>query len=160
MSLGNYDKKINWIVCLITAMAIITLLPSRNVTYSVSQNPSYNPLYDEITNYKLFLLNELVKNNLTGRDFLIMREIAFCESSWRQFDENGEVVESNGNYGLFQINDFAHADTLKKLGMDCNDPYDNMRYAVRLYKANGVRDWKPWSGKCFIKRLSNIGIII
>jgi len=141
-------------------MAIITLLPSRNVTYSVSQNPSYNPLYDEITNYKLFLFNEVIENKLTGRDYIILREIAFCESSWVQFEEDRSIRKSNGNYGLFQINKLAHEKTMKELGLDYNNPYDNMEYAVKLYKENGVRDWKPWSGKCFIKRLSNIGIII
>jgi hypothetical protein len=101
---------------------------------------------------KLFLYEEVLRNGLSPRDFFILREIATCESSWKQSD-NGKVIVSKGNIGLFQINFLAHHKTYEKMGLDVFNAYDNIRYAVFLYKRNGISDWQAWSGHCFLPKI-------
>jgi hypothetical protein len=103
------------------------------------------------------LIKEIYDAGLTERDYVILKDIVFCESSWGQYYENGEVKISNGNIGLAQINRLAHEAEYTKLGLD---PFQNLTYAVLLYKRNGVRDWKLWSGPCWIPLLKAKNIII
>lgn len=105
-----------------------------------------------------FLKLEMKESGLTDRDFLILKEVIFCESSWSQFYKDGSVKVSNGNVGLTQINIGAHKKTTEKLGLDIYDEFDNLRYGVKLYKEQGLGPWRQWSGHCFIPRLAKLGI--
>lgn len=107
-----------------------------------------------------FLKTEVANAGLTDRDFSILSAIAFCESTWEQRYSTGEVKVSNGNIGLFQINRTAHEEEYTLLGLDPFDEYKNIKYAIILYKRNGIRDWEQWSGHCFIPRLAGQGIIL
>ena len=109
---------------------------------------------------KEFLKQELFRNGFTNRDFSILEAVFFCESSWEQRYEDGTVKVSNGNIGLAQINRFAHEIEYTKLGLDPYDDFQNLKYAIILYKRNGVRDWLQWSGHCFVPLLAQQGIII
>lgn len=107
-----------------------------------------------------FLEKEAADSGLSDRDFIILREIIFCESSWQHYYKDGSVKISNGNVGLAQINIGAHKKEYEALGLDIYNPYDNLRYAIILYKRNGIKDWDKWSGHCFRPRLEKEGIFL
>jgi len=118
---------------------------------------------------KEFLKQEVERQGLVDRDYIILTEIIRCESSWSQFWEQdnvklkrvkGEVKVSNGNIGLMQINRGAHKDEYVKLGLDPFVEFDNIKYGIILYKRNGVRDWSQWSGHCWKPALLKKGITI
>jgi hypothetical protein len=116
---------------------------------------------------KEFLKNEVLRQGLTERDYVILETIIQCESSWSQFWERdynghvkGTVKVSNGNIGLAQINKGAHETEYTALGLDPFDENDNLTYAVILYRRNGVRDWEQWSGHCWKPKLAKKGIFI
>ena len=107
---------------------------------------------------KEFLKQEIQKQGLTDQDFAILSEIIQCESSWSQFWVDGTVKVSSGNIGLAQINRWAHHEEYEQLGLDPNDTFENLTFAVILYKRNGIRDWEKWSGQCFLPALAKKGI--
>lgn len=81
----------------------------------------------------------------------LLARIAYCESGFRQFEENGDVVKSyygTSDYGLFQINK-VNFSTAKRLGYDVMTLEGNIKFAQYLYSKNGTADWvssKPcWS---------------
>jgi len=105
-----------------------------------------------------FLKAEIKRQGLTNRDEIILSEVIQAESNWNQFWPNGEVKVSNGNIGLAQINHGAHEAEYTKLGLDPYNEFDNLRYAIILYKREGIRPWKQWSGHNFIPALAKKGI--
>jgi hypothetical protein len=81
-----------------------------------------------------------------------MQEIAFCESTFRQFAADGQPLRGHVNgadVGVMQINEYYHADTAAKLGFNLESIDGNMGYARYLYDTQGVAPWihsKPcWS---------------
>jgi len=153
-------------VIFLIAILLITLLHVKRQEALASQSTNNQEMAVPPTP-KEFLKQEIEKADLTDRDYLIMQEIIFCESSWEQYWKTtttnhvaGEVKVSTGNIGLAQINRRAHHEEYEKLGLDPYDPLQNIQYAVILYKRNGIKDWEKWSGHCFIPRLEKIGIII
>ena len=83
----------------------------------------------------------------------IMVKIASCESHFRQFDKNGEVLRGEQNpldRGIFQINEYYHLENSKQLGYDIYTIKGNIGYARYLYDKNGTRDW-GWSKFCWKK---------
>ncbi|MBK9272812.1 MAG: hypothetical protein IPM48_14600 [Saprospiraceae bacterium] len=105
-----------------------------------------HPLADNISFsnaqiYKFEIYVETIKNNLTYSDYLILKRIAFCESSFRHYTDNGIIKNNKSNdSGLFQIN-VVHEAKAKSMGLDLEDLKDNIEYAIYLYKKNGTRDW-------------------
>jgi len=82
-----------------------------------------------------------------------MLSIAKCESGLDPLSvglniKNKEVWSRD--WGLFQINDYYHADELNKLKLNILDMEDNIKYASILYKKNGLQDWKA-SQHCWLK---------
>lgn len=78
----------------------------------------------------------------------ILVEIARCESSFRHLTEDGSVLRgkvNKGDVGLMQINEFYHADTAEKLGLDLETLEGNMAYAKYLYNREGGQPWKASS---------------
>jgi hypothetical protein len=72
-------------------------------------------------------------------------DVARCESQYRQFDENGNVLRGKVNskdVGAFQINEKYHLETSQKLGIDIYTLEGNIAYARYLYETQGS---KPWS---------------
>ena len=107
---------------------------------------------------KEFLKREIKRQGLTDQDFIILSEIVQCESGWEQCWADGEVKVSKGNIGLAQINWWAHHKEYEELGLDPNDALQNLTFAIVLYRRNGIRDWKEWSGHCFVPALAKKGI--
>jgi hypothetical protein len=75
----------------------------------------------------------------------LVRRIAFCESTYRQFDKNGEVLRGKENgfdVGVFQINETFHLEKSKELGLNIHSTEGNIEYAVMLLRDEGSRHWK------------------
>lgn len=77
-------------------------------------------------------------------------KIASCEGV-----RNGHIVADAHNPktnddGVFQINEAAHGEEVKELGLDMMNPKDNIQFARMLYDRNGVRDWSA-SKSCWSK---------
>ena len=84
-------------------------------------------------------------------DTPILVDIARCESSFHQFDSNGNIIRGRVNsadIGVMQINEMYHADTAKKLGINLYTVEGNVLYAKHLYAEKGSQPWIS-SSKCW-----------
>jgi len=106
-------------------------------------------------------VQEEVKPELTVEEYVrqefadipIMIDVARCESQFRQFDENGNVLQGyvdNRDTGVFQINTYYHQDTATKLGIDFFTLEGNVEYARYLYEHQGTAPWNA-SSPCWSK---------
>jgi len=78
-------------------------------------------------------------------------KIAFCESSNRQFDEDGQPLRglhNPGDIGLFQINERFHLTKSRALGYDIYQTEGNIDYALYLITEEGTRHWN-YSRACW-----------
>lgn len=87
----------------------------------------------------------------------ILVEIARCESTFRQYDTNGQVLRGivdHDDVGVMQINEHYHADQAVKLGYDIYTVEGNLAFAKYLYSKYGTDPWsssaKCWSGSAAI----------
>lgn len=90
------------------------------------------------------------------RDTPLLAEIAKCESSFRQYDKEGEVLRGKVNksdVGLMQVNEYYHGESAKKLGFDIYSVEGNLAYAKWLYDREGGQPWKA-SSPCWGKTIS------
>lgn len=86
-------------------------------------------------------------------DIPIMVDIARCESTFRQYDKNGNVLRGKANrydVGVMQINEYFHLEKSEKLGYDIYSIEGNMAYARYLYEKEGARPWLA-SSNCWAK---------
>lgn len=86
-------------------------------------------------------------------DTPILAEIAFCESRFRQFDGNGNVlrgVQNSQDVGVMQINEKYHLETAQKLGLNLYTLEGNMAYGKYLYDTQGTKPWN-YSSHCWGK---------
>ena len=77
--------------------------------------------------------------------------IAKCESDFRQYTSDGEVMRGEKNpddVGIFQINEKYHLEGSQALGFDIHKTNDNIDYAMWLMKKEGNRHWN-WSKPCW-----------
>lgn len=85
------------------------------------------------------------------KDTPILAEIAKCESTFRQFDKEGNVLTGRVNsadVGIMQINTFYHGDSAKKNGFDIYTIDGNLGFAKWLYGKYGDAPWVH-SSKCW-----------
>jgi hypothetical protein len=83
----------------------------------------------------------------------ILAEVARCESQFRQFNKDGEVLrgrEVRQDVGVMQVNEFFHKDTAEKLGYDIYTLDGNLGYAKWLYQHQGTQPWQA-SAPCWDK---------
>lgn len=86
-------------------------------------------------------------------DIPILAEVARCESHFRQFGKNGQVIrgiENPKDVGIMQINEHYHLKESKKLNLDIYTVEGNLAYARYLYEKQGARPWMASSG-CWAK---------
>lgn len=82
--------------------------------------------------------------------------IAKCESQFRHYSKNGEVLRGQVNprdVGVFQINEDYHLEKSRELGFDIYTPTGNIEYAVWLMSAYGRAPW-VWSRNCWSRTMS------
>ncbi len=90
------------------------------------------------------------------KDDPILVEIARCESQFRQFDENGNILKgkvNKGDLGVMQINKYYHAEKAESLGYNLKTVDGNMAYAKYLYDHEGVQPWMS-SSPCWKEALN------
>ena len=86
-------------------------------------------------------------------DTPILVKFARCESTFSQFDKNGEVIRGRVNradVGVMQINEKYHAEKAEELGFDIHTIEGNVSYAKYLYEKQGSAPWNA-SSKCWRK---------
>lgn len=74
-----------------------------------------------------------------------MIEIASCESTFRQLDNEGNAIKNHKGSsatGVMQIMASIHEEDAEKLGMDINTLEGNVRYARHLYTKFGTKPWE------------------
>lgn len=87
----------------------------------------------------------------------VMVEVARCESGFRQFQANGEVLFSyfgTPDAGVYQINEYYHLSQATKMGIDIYTVEGNIRYAKYLYRTHGLQPWSA-SKKCWMSHIAN-----
>jgi hypothetical protein len=72
-----------------------------------------------------------------------MVSIVSCESGFTHYLPSGKLLTSKTNDGgVMQLNATAHGSTMRELGLDASNIYDNLSFARRLYDSAGdARDW-------------------
>ncbi len=78
------------------------------------------------------------------KDTPILSEIAWCESQFRQYDKNGNVLQGRvdpDDTGVMQINKRYHLDSATKMGLNIEQLNDNLKYAKILYESQGTKPW-------------------
>lgn len=81
----------------------------------------------------------------------ILVEVARCESTFRQFDEDGQVIRGKVNradVGVMQINEKYHSEDADKLGHDIYSIEGNVAFAKHLFERFGTSPWSA-SSKCW-----------
>ncbi len=87
------------------------------------------------------------------KDIPIMIQVARCESTFRQLDDDGEVHRGRvvpQDVGVMQINEYYHLDQALKKNIDIYSLDGNLSYARDLYEREGTTPWnssKPCWGK-------------
>ena len=120
-------------------------------TVALTTNDSTSSPASVIVSTDRKAIEQYVRENFA--DTPILAEIARCESEFRQFDKNGQVVRGrvdNADVGVMQINERYHLETAKKLGLNIHTIEGNMAYARVLYEKSGSQPWsasKPCWGK-------------
>lgn len=95
-----------------------------------------------VSNVSRELVKKYLKENFA--DTPILMEIARCESEFRQFDSNGQLIRGRvdkADVGVMQINERYHLETSKKLGFDIHTIEGNVAYAKYLYSKSGSEPW-------------------
>ena len=73
------------------------------------------------------------------------QKIIWCESSnipeavGENLDKDGEVWSRD--HSFWQINDYYHTTKAESMGLDIQDPSDNLTYGYWLYQAEGSKHW-------------------
>lgn len=81
--------------------------------------------------------------------------VASCESSDRQWDENGDILQGRVNHydtGFFQINIKDHMEEALSMGDDVFTADGNIRFALYLYQTQGLRPWRS-SAHCWLPKI-------
>ena len=87
------------------------------------------------------------------KDTPILASIARCESQYRQYDKDGNVlrgIENTFDVGVMQINEKYHLEAAKKLGFDIYTIEGNTAYAKYIYDRQGAKPWMS-SSPCWAK---------
>ena len=137
-----------------SAVAVLPALPSMvlpgsEVTVEIApkeiKSEDYQPITDS-KNVERFI-------NDYFADIPVLADIAKCESRFRQFNSNGDVLRGNKNRydrGVMQINILYHAETAEGLGLDVHNLDDNVAYARYLYERQGAKPWMS-SSACWAR---------
>lgn len=83
-------------------------------------------------------------------DIPVMVDIAGCESKFRQFDKNGNVLRGDvpQDVGVMQVNEYYHGKEAANLGIDLYTIEGNVEFARYLYEKEGTTPWLS-SSKCW-----------
>ena len=94
--------------------------------------------------WKWFLYQYSLSQGLSIGEWQALDRIVYCESRWRQYDANGEVLFGRidkRDTGLGQINTYFQRKRIRNSVLDPMEPYDNLRLIVYIYKLDGLSPW-------------------
>ena len=137
---------------LVCAVLVWMLLPRVVVVYPNAMPTNSNkevPVQNKEVDYKALLKQEVERQGLTNRDYLILEKIAQAESGFKHFDNNNNVLRgkiNNLDMGLFQINLRYHQKQAENMNLNLELISDNIKYAVWLYSKENTKPWN-WSKK-------------
>ena len=137
----------------VSAIYIWTTAHVRDELKAISQNRTELRAFADTDRWRVYLYEETLRRGLTYSDFRILREVVQCESSWRQYRSDGQVIVSSGNIGLAQINRFAHEAVYQSMRLDPEIPEENLSFAIYLYERDGLAPWRLWSGWCWLPKV-------
>lgn len=124
-------------------MLVASITNAQQVTEAPTTNESNVEAYSEISEeVKIKTTEEIIAEHF--EDTPILKQIAYCESQYRQFDEAGNVLRGYVNsqdVGVMQINEKYHLADSIELGLDIHSLEGNIDYAKHLYKTQGVKPW-------------------
>lgn len=133
-----------------------TLVPQVNATTEVATNTEL-AVQDKAVEAKAEPAKKILTTEAQVKAYFeetpILAEIAFCESRFRHFDENGNVlrgVQNSQDVGVMQINEKYHLETAQKLGLNIYTLEGNMAYGKYLYDTQGTKPWN-YSSHCWGK---------
>lgn len=95
----------------------------------------------DYTNDQLSIKNTVIAEFGTSSP---MVDVARCESTFQQFNSDGEVLRgkvNNKDVGTMQINEYWHLDEANNLGIDIYTTKGNILFARYLYDKYGLQPW-------------------
>jgi len=119
-----------------TTIEIPQPLPLPKINEPVLLPPGVNCLSD------CPLIEEAVVDHFP--DAKVMVAVAECESTFRHWDADGEVLKNeqgSSATGVFQIMASYHAEPASNLGWDIYTLEGNIAYADHLYRTQGLKPW-------------------
>lgn len=90
------------------------------------------------------------------KDVPVLAEIARCESRFRHYNKNGEVLmneQGSSATGVMQIMASVHEAEAEKHGWELTDFKGNMAYGRMLYEQRGTQPWEA-SAYCWRDHLA------
>ncbi len=115
---------------------------------TTSQVISVRPLKNEKD------IEAYMRKQYAGEPILV--DIAWCESRFRQFSEDGTIIRGEKNkadIGIMQVNEKYHTEDAKRLGIDIYTAEGNITFGKYLYKKYGTKPWSA-SSKCWSQELA------
>jgi hypothetical protein len=95
-------------------------------------------------------------------DIPIMIQIARCESTFRQLENDGRIhrgVVNSGDVGVMQINEYYHGDEAAKANYNLYSLEGNLAFARDLYEKEGTQPWSS-SKACWGKYQSDASLAV
>ena len=122
----------------------VASITNAHVIEAPAENESnVDETYSEISEeVKVKTTEEIVAEYF--KDAPIMKKIAYCESRYTHFNQDGSVLRGRVNsqdVGVMQINEKYHLATSQRLEYNIYTLEGNMEYARYLYETQGVRPW-------------------
>ena len=114
---------------------LFTLIPKESKGVIVDDkalDPSWNDVSTEDKVREYFI------------DTPVLAEIAYCESKFKHYNKNGEVIRGEltpEDVGVMQINEYFHEKTYGILEINVHTLEGNMEYAQWLYDREGTTPW-------------------
>lgn len=129
----------------------LSVLLAGSVPSTMTYNAPISPVEARITQYASNDVERVIEE-VFGPDAPLMKRVAHCESSMRQFDRNGVVISNpiTADRGIFQVNVEYHGDAAKKAGLNIYTLEGNVAYAKVLFDQSGVQPWSA-SRNCWSK---------
>lgn len=150
----DYNHKQRLIIEFIAGIGLLAGAMTFPVTDAQAQIKG--PLVEEqvIEAPKRKTVEELVREYFKDTPELVA--VAWCESRFRQIDEDGNLHRGQVNQndiGVMQINIVYHLETALKLDIDLYTLEGNMEYAKYLFNKQGLQPWSA-SKPCWERYLN------
>lgn len=139
---------------LMTSMYGVGNIPANNVNVQTLTSHSTGNTEAIVQSINKEELIKYLKKNFADTPILV--EVARCESEFRQFNSNGQVVRGRANkydVGVMQINEKYHLETAKKMGIDIYTLEGNVAFAKYLHSKYGSDPWSA-SAPCWSKTVA------